>query len=198
MTFAKGLRSIIRQDPNIILVGEIRDSETAEIAVNAALTGHLLLTTFHANDAATAIPRLLDMGVEPFLMASTIELIIAQRLVRKICSSCRMSQSWSKEHLHSIFPNLENHFTDDPTTLYKGKGCGVCKGTGYKGRSAIFEFIAVGKEMRELILQKPSVDQIWQLAKSGGSKTLFEDGIEKIKSGVTTLEEVLRVASPRE
>lgn len=196
LTFAKGLRSIIRQDPNIILVGEIRDSETAEIAVNVALTGHLLLTTFHANDAATAIPRLFDMGVEAFLMASTIELIIAQRLIRTICSSCRMSQSWPKEYLHHTFPNLENHFTDETNTLYRGKGCGVCKGTGYKGRSAIFEFIAVGKAMRELILQKPSVDQIWQLAKSEGSKTLFEDGIEKVKAGVTTLEEVLRVASP--
>ncbi|MDD5416187.1 MAG: GspE/PulE family protein [Candidatus Daviesbacteria bacterium] len=197
LTFAKGLRSIIRQDPNIILVGEIRDPETAEIAVNAALTGHLLLTTFHANDAATAIPRLLDVGVEPFLMASTLELIVAQRLVRTICQSCKMSQFYPKNYIHNYFPNLKNHFLDDSTTLYRGKGCTVCHGTGYKGRSAIFEFIAVGKEMRELILQKPSVDQIWQLAKSEGSKDLFEDGMEKVKVGITTLEEVLRVASPR-
>lgn len=197
LTFAKGLRSIIRQDPNIILVGEIRDGETAEIAVNAALTGHLLLTTFHANDAATAIPRLLDMGVETFLMASTLELIIAQRLVRKICPSCRFSQSYPRDYIHNYFPNLKNHFIDESTTFYKGKGCKACHGTGYKGRSAIFEFISISKAMRDLILQKPSVDQIWQIAKSEGSKDLFEDGIEKVKAGVTTLEEVLRVASPR-
>jgi len=197
LSFAKGLRSIIRQDPNIILVGEIRDGETAEIAVNAALTGHLLLTTFHANDAATAIPRLLDMGVEPFLMASTIELIIAQRLLRVICQSCKMSQSYPRDYIHNYFPNLKNHFIDESTTLYKGKGCEVCHGTGYKGRSAIFEFIEIGKAMRELVLQKPSASQIWQLAKSEGAKDLFEDGIEKVKAGITTLEEVLRVASPR-
>lgn len=197
ITFVKGLRSIIRQDPNIILVGEIRDLETAEIAVNAALTGHLLFTTFHANDAATAIPRLLDMGVEPFLMASTLELIIAQRLVRTICLSCKFSQSYPRDYIHSILPNLKDHFIDDSITIYKGKGCNVCKGTGYKGRTAIFEFIQISRSMKELIMQKPSVDQIWQLARTGGSKTLFEDGMEKVKIGLTTLEEVLRVAPPR-
>ena len=198
ITFAKGLRSIIRQDPNIILVGEIRDVETAEIAVNAALTGHLLFTTFHANDAATAIPRLLDMGVEPFLMASTLELIVAQRLVRTICQSCKMSQSYPRDYIHNYFPNLKNHFLDESITLYRGKGCPVCKGTGYKGRVAIFEFIQVSQNMKELIMQKPSVNQIWQKAKETGAKGLFEDGMEKVKTGITTLEEVLRVASPRE
>src|SRR3990167_8907522 len=197
LSFAKGLRSIIRQDPNIILVGEIRDGETAEIAVNAALTGHLLLTTFHANDAATAIPRLLDMGVEPFLMASTIELIIAQRLLRVICQSCKMSQSYPRDYIQTYFPNLQNHFIDESITLYKGKGCPVCKNTGFKGRTAIFEFIQVSQNMKELIMQKPSVDQIWKLAKENGSKGLFEDGMEKVKAGITTIEEVLRVASPR-
>lgn len=197
LTFAKGLRSIIRQDPNIILVGEVRDGETAEIAVNAALTGHLLFTTFHANDAATAIPRLLDMGVEPFLMASTIELIIAQRLVRKICQACKISHSYTKEYLQQTFFNGQKYFVDDPITLYKGKGCTVCHGTGYKGRSGIFELILVSAAMKALILQKPSVDQIWSLASKEGSKSLFEDGIEKVKMGITTLEEVLRVASPR-
>jgi len=196
LTFAKGLRSIVRQDPNIILVGEIRDLETAEIGVNAALTGHLLFTSFHANDASTAIPRLLDMGVEPFLMASTLELIMAQRLVRTICQACKMSQSYSKEYLHQILPNLENHFTDDSTTLYKGKGCPVCKGTGYKGRTAIFEFIQISQAMKELIMQNPPVDQIRQLAKKTGTRTIFEDGLEKVKNGATTLEELLRVASP--
>ncbi len=198
LTFAKGLRSVIRQDPNIILVGEIRDLETAEIAVNAALTGHLLLSTFHANDAATAIPRLLDMGVEPFLMASTIELIVAQRLVRKICSSCKFSQTYPKEYLHQVLPNLKNHFIDMDTTLYKGKGCSGCKGTGYKGRTAIFELIQVSQNMKELIMQKPSASQIWSVARSEGSKDLFEDGLEKVKSGITTLEEVMRVASPHQ
>ena len=196
-TFAKGLRSIIRQDPNIILVGEIRDSETAEIAVNAALTGHLLLTTFHANDASTSIPRLLDMGVEPFLMSSTVELIIAQRLVRKICPSCKFSQSYPRDYIHNYFPNLKDHFLDESTTFYKGKGCNVCKGTGYKGRTALFEFIQISKVLKELILQKPSVDQIWRLAKENGATGLFEDGMEKVKAGITTIEEVLRVASPR-
>ncbi|MBT7228269.1 Flp pilus assembly complex ATPase component TadA, partial [Candidatus Parcubacteria bacterium] len=143
LTFAKGLRSIVRQDPDIILVGEIRDEETAEIAVNAALTGHLLLSTFHANDAATTIPRLLDMGVEPFLMASTLELIIAQRLLRKICDHCRYGVKAST----SDFKKLPKHISEDIskkiTTLYKGKGCTTCGDTGFRGRTAIFEFISI-------------------------------------------------------
>ena len=177
LTFSRGLRSIVRQDPDIILVGEIRDNETAEIAVNAALTGHLMLSTFHANDAATSIPRLLDMKVEPFLLASTMELIIAQRLVRRICENCRYSYIEKKE------------------TFYQGKGCNVCNQTGYKGRIAIFEFIQITSEMKDLILKNPSSKEIWKLAKKQGSKTLFEDGIEKVKNGITTLEELRRVAS---
>lgn len=179
LTFAKGLKSIIRQDPNIILVGEIRDSETVEIAVNAALTGHILLSTFHANDAATALPRLLDMGVEPFLLSSTLELIIAQRLVRKICQSCRVS------------------YQQDSITLYQGKGCDSCLGTGYKGRIAIFEFIKITPSMADLILKNPTTAQIWQLAKEEGCRTLFEDGSEKVRAGITTLEELRRVAKPQ-
>jgi len=177
LTFSQGLRSIVRQDPDIILVGEIRDNETAEIAVNAALTGHLMLSTFHANDAATSIPRLLDMKVEPFLLASTMELIIAQRLVRRICENCRYSYVEKKE------------------TFYQGKGCNVCNQTGYKGRIAIFEFIQITSEMKDLILKNPSSKEIWKLAKKQGSKTLFEDGMEKVKNGITTLEELRRVAS---
>lgn len=179
LTFSQGLRSIVRQDPDIILVGEIRDNETVEIAVNAALTGHLLLSTFHANDAATAIPRLLDMKVEPFLLASTMELIIAQRLVRRICENCRYS------------------YTEKKQTLYRGKGCNVCNNTGYKGRIAIFEFIQITAQLQDLILKNPSSKEIWEIAGRQGSKTLFEDGMEKVKSGVTTLEEVRRVASER-
>ena len=182
LTFAKGLRSIVRQDPDIILVGEIRDHETAEIAVNAALTGHLLLSTFHANDAATAIPRLLDMGVEPFLLASTLDLVVAQRLARKICDQCR----------HSVSADSKNK----KFTRYEGKGCGACGQTGYKGRTAIFECIAMTPEMQALILTRPSARQIWQLAKTQGARSLFDDGLEKIKNGATTLAELLRVAEP--
>jgi len=197
LTFAKGLRSIVRQDPDIILVGEIRDEETAEIAVNAALTGHLLYSTFHANDAATAIPRLLDMGIEPFLLASTLEVIVAQRLVRKICDHCKHSVTKSLKDFKT--PQLKatlSYFVDKSTTLYEGKKCEACGHTGYKGRTAIFEFIHITPEMQNLILHSPSTQEIWQLARKEGSKTLFEDGLLKVKAGVTTLEELLRVAEP--
>lgn len=198
LTFAKGLRSIVRQDPDIILVGEVRDIETAEISVNAALTGHLLLSTFHANDAATAIPRLLDMGVEPFLLASTLEVVLAQRLVRQICENCRYSYETKTKELSGNLPNPENYFSEKEITLYKGKGCDNCGGSGYKGRKAIFEFIEITPEMEELVLHNPSTQQIWELARKQGSRTLFEDGMEKVKNGITTIEEVLRVSSPPE
>ncbi len=198
LTFEKGLRSIVRQDPDIILVGEIRDTITAEISVNAALTGHLLLSTFHANDAATALPRLLDMGVEPFLLASTLEVIVAQRLVRKICSHCRHSITVHKKDIAKTAPEAASFFKSQKVTLYQGKGCESCKQTGYKDRQAIFEFIHITPEMQELILESPSIQQIWKLAKKQGSKTLFENGMEKVKQGITTLEELMRVAAPRE
>jgi type II secretory ATPase GspE/PulE/Tfp pilus assembly ATPase PilB-like protein len=192
LTFATGLRSILRQDPDIVLVGEIRDQETAEISVNAALTGHLMFSTFHANDAATAIPRLLDMGVEPFLVASTMELIISQRLVRRICSFCKISKSLDTKQLEDIFPNFEKYFSAQDT-VYEGKGCDHCRGTKYLGRIGVFEFIRMTKEMKDLILKNPSSMQIWELARAQGGKILFEDGIEKVKNGVTTIEELLRV-----
>lgn len=197
LTFAKGLRSIVRQDPDTILVGEIRDQETAEIAVNAALTGHLLLSTFHANDAATTIPRLIDMGTEPFLLASTIEVIIAQRLVRKICDNCRHSVTKKQSDFNT--PQLKlsmPYFSGKTVTLYEGKGCDVCGNTGYKGRTAIFEFINITPNMEELITKKPSTQDVWRLARKEGSQSLFEDGILKVKNGITTLEELLRVAEP--
>lgn len=196
LTFAKGLRSIVRQDPDIILVGEIRDEETAEISVNAALTGHLLLSTFHANDAATSIPRLLDMGVEPFLLSSTLEMIIAQRLIRKICDICRTSYSPIPKKLDKKFPNWNKFLSKDNLTLYKGKGCESCNHTGYKGRTAIFEIIQVTPELRELILENPSSQEISSKARKQGSKTLFEDGLDKVKKGITTIDELLRVAPP--
>jgi len=193
LTFAKGLRSIVRQDPDVILVGEIRDEETAEISVNAALTGHLLLSSFHANDASTAIPRLLDMAVEPFLLASTLELIIAQRLVRKICESCRVSIPTPTNKLPE---NVKSFFSGDAVTLYKGKGCTACNHTGYKGRTAIFEFIQISPELKNIVLQNPSSQQVWEVARKMGSESLFGDGLRKVKSGVTTLDELMRVAPP--
>jgi len=196
LTFAKGLRSIVRQDPDIILVGEIRDQETAEISVNAALTGHLLLSTFHANDAASAIPRLLDMGVEPFLVASTLELLIAQRLTRKICEMCRVSEVIDKKELVKKYPKIAPYFVTDKVTLYHGRGCELCNQTGYHGRTAIFEMIQISPEMEDLIMKKASSKEIWSLARSQGALSLFEDGVLKIKNGQTTIEELLRVAEP--
>jgi type II secretory ATPase GspE/PulE/Tfp pilus assembly ATPase PilB-like protein len=197
LTFARGLRSIVRQDPDIILVGEIRDKETAEISVNAALTGHLLLSTFHANDAASTIPRLLDMGLEPFLLASTLELIIAQRLVRKICSHCRYSETVQVSDLKNKLMYPDKYFDKDKVSLYKGKGCPACGGTGYSGRIAIFEFIKVSAEVEDLVAKHPSATQIWEVAKQNGSRSLFEDGMDKVKNGVTTLEELKRVAEEK-
>ncbi|HSX07435.1 MAG TPA: ATPase, T2SS/T4P/T4SS family [Candidatus Saccharimonadales bacterium] len=199
MTFAKGLRAIVRQDPDIILVGEIRDRETAEISVNAALTGHLLLSTFHANDAATAIPRLVEMGIEPFLLASTLEIVIAQRLVRKICNVCRYSTTAGEaiKEMKTGGASMAHYFraTD---TVYAGKGCNVCNGSGYKGRIALFQFLEVTPKMQELILKSPSTGEIEALARKQGSMPMFEDGLEKVRSGLTTVSEVARVVPPPE
>lgn len=196
LTFANGLRSILRQDPNIIFVGEIRDSDTAAIAVNAALTGHLVLSTLHTNDAATAIPRMSDMKIEPFLVASTVNIIIAQRLVRQICNTCKVSE---------IIPmtDITKHFSDELTkkhfgakaqvTVYKGKGCKICRQTGYLGRLGIFEVLEVTKGIRKLITEKADADVINRAAIAEGMKTMLDDGLEKVAEGLTTLEEVLRV-----
>jgi type IV pilus assembly protein PilB len=192
LTFARGLRTIVRQDPDVILVGEIRDTETAEIAVNAALTGHMLFSTFHANDAATTIPRLLDMGVEPFLLSSTLDLIIAQRLVRKVCENCRISVSLKKEEITKL---LGAHAKEvKGKTFYKGKGCPHCNFYGYKGRVGIFEVISMTRELKELVIKNPSRADVWALAKKQGATSLFEDGLEKVHQGVTTLAELVRVA----
>lgn len=196
ITFANGLRTIVRQDPNVILVGEIRDNETSEIAINAALTGHLLLSTFHANDASTVIPRLIDMGAEPFLLSSTLNLIVAQRLARRICTSCRYSYEISIEELSKTIDHPEHYFDDEQVTLYKGKGCSVCNGSGYKGRIGIYEMIDVKGELQEIILSNPSNTQIKEVAKREGSKTFFEDGIDKVNNGVISLEELIRVIPP--
>ncbi len=197
LTFVRGLRAIVRQDPDIILVGEIRDLETVEISVNAALTGHLLLSTFHANDAATAIPRLLDMGTEPFLLSSTMNLIIAQRLVRKICDHCKVSVVKKPSDFDT--PQLKGVMKYLPTknlTLYEGKKCEVCGFTGYKGRTSIYEVIKITPTLQELIVKRPSSQEIWALARKEGARSVFEDGLEKVKNGVTSIEELVRIAPP--
>jgi type IV pilus assembly protein PilB len=196
LTFAKGLRAVMRQDPNVILVGEIRDRETAETAVNAALTGHLLLSTFHANDAATTIPRLLDMGIEAYLLSSTLELIVAQRLVRRICTVCRVSYVVSKAELVKRFPEASGFFKEASITLYKGNGCPSCNNLGYKGRMSIVETIEVSMKLKALIGTRPSAEAVRALAKEEGNHSLFDDGLDKARQGSTTIEEVIRVASP--
>jgi len=196
LTFAKGLRAITRQDPNVVLVGEIRDLETADIAVNAALTGHLLLSTFHANNAATAIPRFIDMGVEPFLVGSTIELVIAQRLVRRICDSCKESENFTKAKIDKFGKDVSSYFEGKSFTFYKGKGCEACSHTGYRGRIGVFEFLTTSPELQDLISKSPSTKEVTDLVRSQGFKSMFEDGVEKVKDGHTTLEELLRVIVP--
>jgi type II secretory ATPase GspE/PulE/Tfp pilus assembly ATPase PilB-like protein len=196
LTFASGLRSILRQDPNVIFVGEIRDSETAGIAVNAALTGHLVLSTLHTNDAATALPRLTDMQVEPFLVASTVNIIIAQRLIRKICEMCKSSIDIPQVDLLKNLSEevVQKYFGLKPTVrIYKGKGCEVCHFTGYSGRIGIFEVLQVSNEIRKLISAKKDSDVILQQAIKEGMTTMLDDGIMKIIKGLTTMEEVLRV-----
>jgi type II secretory ATPase GspE/PulE/Tfp pilus assembly ATPase PilB-like protein len=197
LTFAKGLRAITRQDPNIIFVGEIRDLETADIAVNAALTGHLLLSTFHANNATAAVPRFIDMGIEPFLVGSTIELIIAQRLVRKICDSCKVSEPISKYKIDKFGADVGKYFTGKTFNLYVGRGCKSCSNSGYRGRVGVFEFLNTSSELQDLIGKTPSTKEVLDLVRSQGFKTMFEDGIEKVKEGITTLDELLRVVIPQ-
>ena len=197
LTFASGLRALVRQDPDVILVGEIRDGETADISINAALTGHLLFSTLHANDAATAVPRLLDMNVEPFLMASTLEVIIGQRLVRRICPDCRYSYSVSASSAKSMFAGAAKFFKGSKkVTLYKGKGCESCGGTGYKGRVGIYELLEITPEIENLIINRATSADINAHARKKGMKLMFEDGFTKALSGLTTLEELLRVAAP--
>ena len=197
LTFANGLRSILRQDPNVIFVGEIRDSETAGIAVNAALTGHLVLSTLHTNDAATALPRLIDMQVEPFLVASTVNIIIGQRLVRKICESCKVETSIKRSEVLKNIPEeiILKHFFNQKEDLnvFQGKGCKMCHHTGYAGRIGIFEVIGVSEKIRRLITEKSNSDVISRQAISEGMTTMLDDGLDKVAKGLTTAEEVIRV-----
>ncbi len=203
LTFAQGLRAIVRQDPDIIMVGEIRDRETAGIAINSALTGHLVLSTLHANDAPTTLIRFADMGIEPFLIASTVHLIVGQRLVRKICETCRASYEIAtyaadeKNRTMVNDPALAPLFASGhaPTHLYRGAGCNTCAHTGYIGRTGIFEVLIVNDAIRGAIVRRAPRDEILSLARAAGTTAMLEDGIEKVKSGATTVEELLRVIS---
>jgi type IV pilus assembly protein PilB len=199
VTFASGLRSILRQDPNVIMVGEIRDAETAGIAVQAALTGHLLMSSLHTNDAPTAIPRLFDLQIPPFLASSVLNLIIAQRLVRKICTSCAYSYDKGPELQNVISGQLKELGIDKtsvkvPNVLYRGKGCAECGLTGYRGRLGIFEALELNDKIKALIAAPNfSLDLLKAEARKSGMKSMFEDGLEKVALALTTVEEVLRV-----
>jgi len=188
LTFGSGLRSILRHDPNVVLVGEIRDSETAEIAIQASLTGHLVFSTLHTNDAPSALTRLVDMGIEPYLVASSLEAIVAQRLVRVVCSECRESLTDSE-----AMP-LRRRFGDQlPAVLYKSVGCERCQGTGYHGRIGIFEMMLVSDELRSMILENASAPELRKVAMRQGMKSLRDDGFRQLHSGRTTVQEILRV-----
>ena len=192
LTFANGLRSILRQDPNIIMVGEIRDAETANITVNTALTGHLLLSTLHTNDSATTLPRLLDMGIETYLVASTVSIAIGQRLVRKICDHCKEEGQISEIQKKTI----EDLKLSKPFILEKisrGKGCTQCNESGYSGRVCINEVLVADNDIKDAILQKASASDLKKIAIRNGMTTMLEDGLRKVGLGLTTIEEVLRV-----
>ncbi len=189
LTFSKCLRSILRQDPDKILVGEIRDLETAEMSIQASLTGHLVLSTLHTNDAASTIVRLIDMDIEPFLITSTLEAIVAQRLVRKICSSCKEEYSPDADELSLIGLKPEDA---EGKKFYRGKGCEICNGIGYKGRVGIFEILVVSDEVRTLIVNKASSGELKKKSHEKGMSMLREDGLKKIWMGITTIDEVAR------
>ena len=190
LTFATGLRSILRQAPDVVMVGEIRDFETAQIAIQAALTGHLVFSTLHTNDAPGAVTRLIDMGIKPYLVASSVQAVLAQRLVRVICPSCKTEYKPSKEELIAI--NLKPGQLKN-TKFYKGKGCDDCTKTGYKGRIGIFELLVMSDEIREVVFEKVSSSIIKEKAKALGMVTLREDGMRKVLKGITTISEVMRV-----
>jgi general secretion pathway protein E/type IV pilus assembly protein PilB len=188
LTFARGLRSILRHDPDVVLIGEIRDKETAQIAVQASLTGHLVFSTLHTNDAPSALTRLVDMGVEPYLVASSLEAVLAQRLVRVLCKECRVEDTAAEtEALKKRVPGL------DGSTIYQAVGCESCRNTGYAGRHAIFELMDLSPEIREMILEEVSSGQLKEAAIKRGMRTLNEDGWRLVSLGITTPNEVMRV-----
>ncbi len=190
LTFAASLRAFLRQSPDIILVGEIRDFETAEIAVKAALTGHLVLSTLHTNDAPSSVSRLLNMGIEPFLVSASVVLIAAQRLARKICTECKEEETFPAAALIQLGFSKEDA---ESVKCYKGKGCPVCNGSGYKGRIALYEVMPVGSEIKEMVLEGASADELKKTAIRLGMKSLRMSGLTKVTEGVTSIEEVIRV-----
>ncbi len=193
LTFANGLRSVLRQDPNIIMVGEIRDSETAGMAVNTALTGHLLLSTLHTNDAATTLPRLLDMKLEPYLIASTVNVAIGQRLVRKICSDCKKEKNITPAEERSLAEVLPPHLLNQHHAFFEGTGCEKCNHSGFCGRVGIHEVLVMDSVVREAVLRKKPAEEIKRIAISRGMIPILEDGFQKAALGVTTVDEVLRI-----
>jgi len=193
LTFARGLRSILRHDPDVVLIGEIRDQETAQIAVQASLTGHLVFSTLHTNDAPTAFTRLVDMGVEPYLVASSVEAVLAQRLVRVLCEHCKEPDASPAAQAFKAKVGIPAD-----VTIYKSVGCRECRNTGFFGRHAIFEWIDTDTEIRKLVLQNSSTDQLRDAARRGGMMTLAEDGLRLVREGVTTVEEVLSVTTAKE
>ncbi len=186
MTFAAALKAFLRQDPNIIMVGEIRDLETGSIAIKAALTGHLVLSTLHTNDAPSTVTRMIDMGIEPFNVASAVNLIVAQRLVRRICADCKQEHNYTDEEMHAF------GITRDQGPFFKGAGCDTCNGTGYKGRQGLYEVMSCTSQLRRAILRGMSTEELREVAVSEGMLTLRMDGMVKVKRGVTTLEEVVK------
>ena len=186
MTFAAALKAFLRQDPNIIMVGEIRDLETGSIAIKAALTGHLVLSTLHTNDAPSTVTRMIDMGIEPFNVASAVNLIVAQRLVRRICSDCKQEHAYSDEEMHAF------GITREEGPFFKGAGCDTCNGTGYKGRQGLYEVMSCTSQLRRAVLRGMSTEELREVAVSEGMLTLRMDGMVKVKRGVTTLEEVVK------
>jgi general secretion pathway protein E len=190
LTFAKGLRSIVRQDPDVILVGEIRDLETAEIAIQSALTGHLVFSTLHTNDSASAVTRLIDMGIEPFLVTSSIISILAQRLVRVICKDCKEAYTPDQESLQNIGLTLEML---EGNQIYRGRGCPSCLNTGYMGRTGIFELMGLDDTVKNMILKTSDANAIKHKALEQGMITLRQAGAQKVLDGITTIEEVFRL-----
>jgi type II secretory ATPase GspE/PulE/Tfp pilus assembly ATPase PilB-like protein len=190
LNFAAGLRALLRHDPDIMMVGEIRDGETAQIAVHASLTGHLVLSTLHTNDAIGALPRLLDMGVEAYLVASTVNVVLAQRLVRKICTACLVEYHPDPNLISSVTKTHADKLKNQK--YYKGAGCTECGSSGFTGRIGIYEVLEVTPEIGELINKRAASDQILDVAKSQGMTNMLEDGLDKVSSGLTTIEEVMK------
>ncbi|MDD3661954.1 MAG: GspE/PulE family protein [Candidatus Dojkabacteria bacterium] len=200
LTFATGLRALLRQDPNIIMIGEIRDKETAQIAINAAMTGHLVLSTIHTNDSITTVPRLIDMGVERYLVATTVNVIVAQRLARRLCPKCKKQAAISQEqfeHLLKVRKDLADMLKVG-TPVFEEAGCTACRDTGFKGRVGLFEVLEIDKDLRVKISEGANADELFDIARKKGLLLIVEDGVKKILAGDTSVSEILRVTAIRE